>query len=138
MKTRLIAALGFFVLMAAAANAQTAGWLRYPSISPDGKTVVFTYKGDLYRVASTGGAAVALTTHQAHDFMPVWSHDGKQIAFASDRSRVERAAAFVCADALVLQLRLEIVPAAQFVATLPRAREDGYRRQPALPHRIAA
>src|SRR5262249_8458120 len=26
-----------------------------------------------------------LTTHPAHDFMPVWSHDGRQIAFASDR-----------------------------------------------------
>lgn len=67
-------------------NAQNvASWLRYPSISPDGKTIVFTYKGDLYRVASTGGAATALTSHVAHDFMPVWSHDGRQIAFASDR-----------------------------------------------------
>ncbi|MEO7530610.1 MAG: S41 family peptidase [Sediminibacterium sp.] len=61
------------------------GWLRYSAISPDGKTIVFTYKGDLYRVPSSGGAATALTTHEAHDFMPVWSHDGKSIAFASDR-----------------------------------------------------
>ena len=60
-------------------------WLRYPSISPDGKTIVFTYKGDLYRVPSTGGAAIPLTQHEAHDFMPVWSRDGKTIAFASDR-----------------------------------------------------
>ncbi len=60
-------------------------WLRYPSISPDGKSIVFTYKGDLYKVASTGGAALPLTLHEAHDFMPVWSHDGKYIAFASDR-----------------------------------------------------
>ncbi|MGK3946985.1 hypothetical protein ABK046_52535, partial [Streptomyces caeruleatus] len=28
---------------------------------------------------------MALTSHEAHDFMPVWSHDGKHIAFASDR-----------------------------------------------------
>lgn len=60
-------------------------WLRYPSISPDGKTIVFEYKGDLYKVASTGGAAQPLTLHEAHDYMPVWSHDGKWIAFASDR-----------------------------------------------------
>jgi tricorn protease len=46
---------------------------------------VFTYKGDLYRVSSAGGAATALTMHEAHDFMPVWSHDGRSIAFASDR-----------------------------------------------------
>lgn len=60
-------------------------WLRYPSISPDGKTIAFTYKGDLYTVPSSGGRAVALTMHDAHDFMPVWSTDGKTIAFASDR-----------------------------------------------------
>jgi tricorn protease len=60
-------------------------WMRYSAISPDGKTIVFTFKGDLYKVASTGGAAVALTMHEAHDFMPVWSHDSKTIAFASDR-----------------------------------------------------
>ena len=63
----------------------TPGWLRYSAISPDGKTIVFTYKGDLYRVPASGGTATALTMHEAHDFMPVWSHDGKSIAFASDR-----------------------------------------------------
>lgn len=60
-------------------------WLRYPVISPDGSEIVFTYKGDLYKVASTGGRATQLTFHEAHDFMPVWSKDGKRIAFASDR-----------------------------------------------------
>ncbi len=85
MKTRLI----FAVLLLAAASSAAAqtdpGWLRYPAISPDGSTIVFTYKGDLYRVPAAGGTAVALTQHQAQDFMPVWSHDGKSIAFASDR-----------------------------------------------------
>jgi len=80
----------FFVIalfaVCATAAAQTApSWLRYPVISPDGKTIVFTYKGDLYRVPSGGGTAVPLTLHEAHDYMPVWSHDGKTIAFASDR-----------------------------------------------------
>ncbi len=60
-------------------------WLRYPVISPDGAQIVFAYKGDLYRVASSGGDATALTTHEAHETMPVWSPDGKSIAFASDR-----------------------------------------------------
>lgn len=62
-----------------------ASWMRYPAISPDGQTIVFTYMGDLYRVAAAGGPATPLTTHPAHDFMPVWSRDGRQIAFASDR-----------------------------------------------------
>ena len=60
-------------------------WARYPSISPDGKSIVFTYKGDLYRVPSSGGRAEQLTFHEGHDFMPVWSKDSKKIAFASDR-----------------------------------------------------
>ena len=46
---------------------------------------MFSYKGDLYKVASTGGDAVPLTLHEAYDYMPVFSHDGKWLAFASDR-----------------------------------------------------
>jgi tricorn protease len=60
-------------------------WMRYPAISPDGKTIAFGYKGDIYRVPVSGGVATPLTIHEAHDMMPIWSHDGKYIAFASDR-----------------------------------------------------
>jgi Tol biopolymer transport system component len=60
-------------------------WMRYPSISPDGTQIVFTYKGDLYKVSSTGGNATQLTFHNAHDFMPVWNKKGDKIAFASNR-----------------------------------------------------
>ncbi len=65
--------------------AQSPLWLRYPAISPDGRAIVFSYRGDLYRVPSTGGSALPLTLHEGHDFMPVWSHDGRWIAFASER-----------------------------------------------------
>jgi Tol biopolymer transport system component/C-terminal processing protease CtpA/Prc len=60
-------------------------WMRYSSISPNGKEIAFSYKGDLYKVSSSGGVAVQLTNHQAHDSEPVWSNDGEHIAFASDR-----------------------------------------------------
>ena len=52
-------------------------WLRYPAISPDGKTIAFGYKGDIYKVDASGGNAIPLTIHEAQDMMPVWSHDGK-------------------------------------------------------------
>ena len=32
-----------------------------------------------------GGEALPLTIHEAYDYMPVFSHDGKWLAFASDR-----------------------------------------------------
>ena len=59
--------------------------MRYPAISPDGTEIVFSYKGDLYKVSAEGGTAKPLTMHEAHDYQPVWSRDGKKIAFASDR-----------------------------------------------------
>lgn len=60
-------------------------WLRHPSISPDGTTLVFSYGGDLYTVPKDGGKARQLTTDAAYDAYPVWSPDGKSIAFASAR-----------------------------------------------------
>ena len=60
-------------------------WMRFPAISPDGRQIAFSYKGDLYTVAATGGQARQLTTNAAYDAYPVWSPDGQQIAFASTR-----------------------------------------------------
>lgn len=60
-------------------------WIRYAAISPNGEQIVFANRGDLYLVSSNGGEARPLTFHEAHDFMPVWSHDGSKIAFASER-----------------------------------------------------
>jgi tricorn protease len=77
----ILAALFTFVVAAQEAPM----WMRYSAISPDGKTIVFSYKGDLYKIPSSGGDAVPLTIHEAYDFMPVWSHDSKWLSFASDR-----------------------------------------------------
>jgi len=63
----------------------TPKWLRYPSISPDGTSVAFTYKGDIYKVPVNGGEAKQLTFHKAHDRSVVWSKDGQKLAFASNR-----------------------------------------------------
>jgi tricorn protease len=58
---------------------------RHPAPSPDGRQIAFSYQGDIWIVASTGGEARRLTAHPAYDAHPVWSPDGAWIAFASDR-----------------------------------------------------
>ena len=60
-------------------------WLRSAAISPDGQTICFTYKGDLFTVPASGGQARQLTSNAAWDGHPVWSPSGKHIAFASER-----------------------------------------------------
>lgn len=60
-------------------------WMRHSVISPDGTTIAFTYKGDIYTVPVAGGRAMQITTNPAYDTAPVWSPDSKRIAFASDR-----------------------------------------------------
>lgn len=77
-----------FLPIATAATPQDSSsshWFRHAAISPDGTSIAFSHQGDVFVVDSKGGLARALTTNDAWDGHPVWSRDGKQIAFASDR-----------------------------------------------------
>ena len=74
------------LVMAVSAMAQTNPlWMRFCAISPDGQTIAFSYKGDLFTVSSQGGTAHQLTSNAAYDAYPVWSPNGQNIAFASAR-----------------------------------------------------
>lgn len=55
--------------------------LRFPTIHKD--KVIFSYAGDLYTVASTGGMARRLTTHEGYEMFPRFSPDGKTVAFSA-------------------------------------------------------
>jgi Tol biopolymer transport system component/C-terminal processing protease CtpA/Prc len=60
--------------------------MTWPSISPDGSRLCFTYLGDLWTVPANGGTATRLTIHEALDASSRWSPDGKWIAFTSTRN----------------------------------------------------
>lgn len=63
---------------------QEVRWLRTPAISPDGTQIVFAYMGNLYKVNTDGGVATQITSGDDYKTRPIWSHDGKYIAYASD------------------------------------------------------
>ncbi len=60
-------------------------WMQQPAVSPNGQWIAFEYKGNLFKVQATGGTAIPLTINSAYNGYPIWSHDSKSIAFASDR-----------------------------------------------------
>ncbi len=55
------------------------------ALSPDGQTIVFTVLGHLFSLPSSGGTAEQLTFGPCYDNDPVFSPDGSQVAFTSDR-----------------------------------------------------
>ncbi|MEN8163675.1 MAG: hypothetical protein ABFS37_06070, partial [Acidobacteriota bacterium] len=71
--------------LASSAVALEAPLPRHPAPSPDGSMIAFSWQGDLWTVPSAGGTARRLTAHPAAERYPVWSRDGRLIAFASDR-----------------------------------------------------
>ncbi len=65
--------------------AQNITLTRYPAISPDGQTIAFSYQGDIWIKDLDGRFPRRLTIHEAYESNPVFSPDGKEIAFNSAR-----------------------------------------------------
>lgn len=84
--SRAFVTIGMILALVPRAQAQNnEHWIRHTAIAPNGNTIAFSYQGDVFIVPTKGGLARALTANDAWDGYPVWSRDGKQLAFASDR-----------------------------------------------------
>jgi Tol biopolymer transport system component/C-terminal processing protease CtpA/Prc len=84
------ALIAFILITAccAGASAQTTSqpYFTDPALSPDGSEIVFSSGGDIWTVASAGGEAHLLVSHPATESKPLYSPDGKRLAFVSTRT----------------------------------------------------
>jgi len=74
-----------FLLLTAIITAQTDVYFTsYPSLSPDGTKIVFSFDGDLWTIPSSGGQALRITAMQGNETSALYSPDGKWIAFTGN------------------------------------------------------
>ena len=60
--------------------------LSEPGISPDGHEIAFVSGGDIWAVTASGGEAQLLVSNPAIETRPLYSPDGKMLAFGSTRT----------------------------------------------------
>ena len=80
-----IVAITLPALISSFVSAATVDLPRFPALSPDGTILVFSWRGDLWRAAATGGEAVRLTSNTANETRSGFTPDGTRIVFESDR-----------------------------------------------------
>src|SRR5688500_12932493 len=84
--TRKIALFLTFAFFVFATQTFAAPYLTEPAISPDRREIAFVSGGDVWTVPADGGTAALLVSHPATESKPLFSPDGKRLAFVSNRT----------------------------------------------------
>jgi tricorn protease len=71
---------------AGAQKAEPRPYFYEPAISPDRKEIAFVSGGDIWTVPAEGGEARLLVSHPATESRPLYSPDGRRLAFISTRT----------------------------------------------------
>ncbi|HLW51156.1 MAG TPA: LpqB family beta-propeller domain-containing protein [Sphingobacteriaceae bacterium] len=82
---RILFYLSFWMLGSTAYAQGPAYFASHPTLSPDGKTIVFSFEGDLWQTDIQGNEARRLTALQGEEINPRISPDGKWLAFSSNQ-----------------------------------------------------
>src|ERR1043165_9527853 len=67
-------------------SAEPRPYFTESSLSPDRKEIAFVSGGDIWTVPASGGIASLLVSHPANEARPLYSPDGRQLAFVSSRT----------------------------------------------------
>ncbi len=81
-----IAALVFAIPAGTQSTKPSAPYLTQPSMSPDNSEIAFVSGGDIWAVPASGGEAHLLVSRAANESRPIYSPDGKRLAFVSTRT----------------------------------------------------
>ena len=81
MKNFFVVVLSFALSVPLFAKSNEASFLSQPVLTPDGKTVIFCFEGDIWRADLANGQAFRLTAMQGYETGARVSPDGNWIAF---------------------------------------------------------
>lgn len=84
-RTTLLTMGAVFALALTSTAQQQPYFTAHPTLSPDGKTIVFSYEGDLWKSPVSGGHAHRITALPGEEKNPRISPDGKWLAFSSNQ-----------------------------------------------------
>ncbi len=82
----LIATAGMSSSIFAQTSSNAQSYFTEPALSPDGAEIAFVSGGDIWTVPAAGGDARLLVSHPANESRPLYSPDGRRLAFISART----------------------------------------------------
>ena len=86
MRMVLLALAALTTVSAQSSSLEPRPYFTEPAISPDRSEIAFVSGGDIWAMPAAGGEARLLLSHPANEARPIYSPDGRRLAFVSNRT----------------------------------------------------